>query len=97
MCDTCGNHNPGAGHHCGVAGSIKLAVTGKGVLLNGVSPARVDALKQKLAPLGFNFLGCLPHDDAIEDHVLRRKSLFELNDSPAIREMDEIMRKLLEA
>ena len=60
-------------------------------------PARIEALKQKLEPFGFNFLGCLPHDDAVEEQVFGGKSLYEVNDTPATRAMDEIMKKLMEA
>jgi len=77
--------------------SLKNEVLHKHVLLNGVNPARMEALKQGLAPLGFNFLGCLPHDEAVEEQVFGGKSLYDVNDTPATRAMDEIMKKLLEA
>ena len=80
-----------------VIASLRNEVLHVHVLLNGVSPARIDVLKQRLEPLGFNFLGCLPHDDAIEEHVFCGKSLYDVNDSPATREMEVIMKKLLEA
>ena len=77
--------------------SLRNEVLHVHVVFNGVSPARIEGLKQRLAPLGFNFLGCLPTDDAIEEQVFSGKSLYDLNDTPATREMDEIMNKLLEA
>lgn len=77
--------------------SLRNEVLHVHVLLNGVSPARIEGLKERLAPLGFNFLGCLPPDDAIEEQVFSGKSLYDLNDTPATREMDEIMKQLLEA
>lgn len=77
--------------------SLKNEVLHKHVLLNGVSAPRLEMLKQRLEPLGFNFLGCLPHDDAVEEHVFCGKSLYDVNDTPATRAMDEIMKKLLEA
>jgi CO dehydrogenase maturation factor len=77
--------------------SLKNEVLHKHVLLNGVNPARLEVLKQKLEPFGFNFLGCLPHDDAVEEQVFGGKSLYDVNDTPATRAMDEIMKKLLEA
>jgi len=67
------------------------------VLFNGVSDNRVAELQARLQPLGMNYLGCLPRDHAIEEQVFGGKSLYELNGTPATREMDEIMNRLLEA
>ncbi len=77
--------------------SLKNEVLHQHVLFNGVSENRIEQLKLKLQPLGFNYLGCLPYDDAVEEQVFSGKSLYELNGTPATREMDEIMKRLLEA
>lgn len=77
--------------------SLKNEVLHKHVLFNGVSDNRVAELQARLQPLGMNYLGCLPRDHAIEEQVFGGKSLYELNGTPAIREMDEIMNRLLEA
>jgi len=65
----------------------------KHVLFNGVGENRIEQLKLKLQPLGFNYLGCLPHDGAVEEQVFNGRSLYELNGTPVTREMDEIIEK----
>lgn len=77
--------------------SLKNEVLHKYVLFNDVSENRIEQLKLKLQPFGFDYLGCLPHDSAVEEQVFNGKSLYELNDTPVTRKMDEIMKKLMEA
>lgn len=75
--------------------SLKNEVRHKHLLINDASEERIAMIKQKLAPLGFNFLGSLPHDAAVEEQVFSGKSLFDLNGTPATRRMDEIMKQLM--
>jgi len=77
--------------------SLKNEVLHKHVLFNGVSERRIEQLKLQLQQLGFGYLGCLPQDAAVEEQVFSGKSLYDLNGTPATSEMDEIMKRLLEA
>jgi CO dehydrogenase maturation factor len=76
--------------------SLKNDVKHMHVIFNDVSDDKIEVLKTKLEPLGFNFLGSLPHDDVVEEQVFSGKSLYELNDTPATCKMDEIMKKIVE-
>ena len=77
--------------------SLKNEVKRKYVLINDASDERAAAIRQRLEPLGFEYLGHLPHDEALEAQVFNGRSLFELNGTPATRRMDEILKKLMEA
>jgi CO dehydrogenase maturation factor len=77
--------------------SLKNEVKRKYVLINDASDERAAAIRQRLAPLGFECLGHLPHDDQLEAQVFNGRSLFELNGTPATRTMDEMLKKLMEA
>ena len=77
--------------------SLKNEVRRKYVLINDAGEERAAAIRQRLEPIGFEYLGHLPHDDALEQQVFSGQSLFELNGTPAIRKMDEILKKLMEA
>ena len=77
--------------------SLKNEVLHKHILFNGVSERRIEQLKLQLTQLGFNYLGCLPQDDAVEEQVFSGKSLYELNGTAATSKMDEIMKRLMEA
>ena len=77
--------------------SLKNEVKRKYVLINDASEERAAAIRPRLDPLGFEYLGHLPHDDELEAQVFRGRSLFELNGTPATTKMDEILKKLMEA
>jgi len=77
--------------------SLKNEVVHRHVLFNAVSEHQIEPLKLKLQPCGFNYLGCLPRDGAVEEQVFNGKSLSELDGTPATHAMDEIMNKLMEA
>ena len=77
--------------------SLKNEVKRKYVLINDASDERAAAIRQRLEPLGFEYLGHLPHDSALEEQVFNGRSLFELNGTPATQKMDEILKKLMEA
>lgn len=77
--------------------SLKNEVKRKYVLINDASEDRAAAIRHRLEPLGFEYLGHLPHDEALEQQVFDGRSLFELNSTPATCKMDEILKKLMEA
>ena len=76
---------------------MKNEVKRKHVIINDANPDRVEAIRKRLEPLGFDFLGQIPHDAALESLVFEGKSLFDLGeDSAAVRNMNGIMKKLTE-
>jgi len=77
--------------------SLKNEVKRKYVLINDASDERAAEIQRRLEPLGFKYLGHLPHDSALEEQVFNGRSLFELNGTPATKKMDEILKKLMEA
>ncbi|NQU09173.1 AAA family ATPase [bacterium] len=77
--------------------SLKNEVRRKHFIINGARDDKIDLLRQKVEPFGLEYLGHLPQDDALEDQVFQGRSLFELNEAnPAVRNMTEIMKKLME-
>jgi CO dehydrogenase maturation factor len=77
--------------------SLKNEVRRKYVLINDAGEERAAAIRQRLESIGFEYLGHLPHDDALEQQVFNGQSLFELNGTAATTKMDEILKKLMEA
>ncbi len=65
------------------------------LLSNNVSQThRLEAVKHRLGDLAMEYLGDIPHDEDLEDHVFRGKSLYKLHASPAILKMEQIMDRL---
>lgn len=76
---------------------LKNEVRARHFILNNVPEGRVTALRAKVEALGLNYLGHIPHDEALEEAVYTGQSLFTLNgDNPAVRNMNAIMQKLME-
>jgi len=63
-------------------------------LLNAVKPDRVQAVKDKMAGSGLEYLGAIDRDDALEEIMFRGESVYALAGSPAVRIIDEVMRKI---
>ena len=69
-------------------------VRNKYFLLNAVRGGRDEAVMQAMAPLSLEHLGTIPHDEALADAVLRRESVYTLENSPVLGIIDAIMRKI---
>jgi len=44
--------------------------------------------------LDMEYLGCIPHDEALEEMIFAGRSLYELGDSVATLRMNAVMEKL---
>jgi len=67
----------------------------KHLLINNASGKdRMEILKEKTRHLDMDYLGCIPHDPALEHCIFLGRSLFEIDNCPALAKIDEIMQKL---
>ncbi len=63
-------------------------------VVNAVRPERIEAVMAKMADLSLEFLGAVPVDDALDDAIFNGRSVYELENTPAIAIIDEIMQKI---
>lgn len=77
-----------------LVGDLKRDVGKKYFLLNAVKGDRVQAVKDKMAGSGLEYLGAIARDDALEEIMFRGESIYALAGSPAVRIIDEVMRKI---
>ena len=78
----------------GLLADLDRDVHNKYFLLNAARPDRVDALMKKMAPLSLEYLGAVPRDDALEETIYSGRSISTLTDTPAVRTISEIMKKI---
>ena len=69
-------------------------VRNKYFLLNAVRADRVAAVKDRMAGLSLEYLGAVPHDDAIEDAILRGEPVCSLDGSLAAGAIREVMQRI---
>ena len=69
-------------------------VRNKYYLLNAVREDRAATVKEKMADLSLVCLGAIPRDEALEEAIFRRESVYALDNCPAIREIDQVMQKI---
>lgn len=77
-----------------VVASVKNDVRRQHLLVNDVPENRADAVFAKTVGLKMNRLGCIPHDDAVARMILEGQTLYELDNTPAVSRMAEIMKRL---
>lgn len=77
-----------------VLSSVKNQVRDRRLLINNVRADRVETVRERASGLNLTYLGCIPHDDALEDAVFQAASLYELASGPATLRMNEIMAQL---
>jgi len=77
-----------------LADELQNPIGRKYLLLNAVTEDRVDALRHRTADLGLEYLGVLPYDKEVDDALFAGRSLYELQETPAILRMCEIMTKI---
>jgi len=63
-------------------------------VLNAVKEGREEAVRERLAALNLEYLGVVPRDDALEEAVFRGEPIDALDDSPAVRAVAEITRRI---
>ena len=73
---------------------LKNQVSNSYILANEVSESRAKQVRDKLSRSNMKFLGHVPHDQAVEETILRGGSLFELDTSPAVLKIEEVMEKI---
>ena len=80
-----------------VTAELKQGVGRKAIVVNNVrDEKRIEILREKIGSLDMAFLGSIPHDSTVEEYIFEGRSLFELDDSPAIARVDEIMQNMKE-
>jgi len=69
-------------------------VRNKYLLLNAVNPDRVEAVKDKMAGSGLEFLGAVPPDEAVPDALIRGEPIYALENTPAVEIIAEAMQRI---
>ena len=78
-----------------VIASVRNEVRSRRLLVNNVPQDRVESVREKASELGFDFLGHIPHDDALEKALFEGRSLYDLEDGgAATSKMNEVMERL---
>jgi len=69
-------------------------VGNKYLLLNAVNPDRVEAVQDEMAGLSLEFLAAVPPDQALPNALIRHKPVYELENTPAIQIMTQVMQRI---
>ena len=92
------NENPlsmdSAGRISQLIGDLHRDVRNKHFLLNAVRDDRVETIRQRTEGLGLDYLGAIPHDDALEETLFRGEPIYTLETGPAVRKIHEVMQKI---
>lgn len=75
---------------------LKQKVGRKYYLINATDEEKQQALIKKMAGLSLEPLGAIPYDAALDALVLKRESLYELDSTPAVLKMVEVINKITE-
>jgi CO dehydrogenase maturation factor len=75
-------------------GDLRRDVGKRYYLLNAVKAERVAAVRERLSGLSLEYLGAVPYDPAVEEAVFDGRSIYELEDTPAVGIIGEIMEKI---
>ncbi len=75
---------------------ISNEVKNKHYIINGVADERIDIIKERCASLDMTFLGHVPMDERLEEAIFNGVSLFDIEDTPAVLQVNEIMKKIEE-
>ncbi len=73
---------------------IKNNVRRKFYLINSAREDRIEEIRKRAEGLDMDYLGSVPHDPELEELVFRGGAVFELDGSPAVAKMSEIMERL---
>lgn len=66
----------------------------KYMLINDVSEDKVESVKEKTKRLDMKYLGYIPHDMALERNIFNGESLYNLDNTPAVLKIVQIMKKI---
>ncbi|MFC1499020.1 AAA family ATPase [Verrucomicrobiota bacterium] len=77
-------------------GGISNEVRKKHYIINNVNSEKVSIIKERCADLDMEYLGCIPPDPELEDAIFNGKPLFELDTTPAVLSINEMMDKIKE-
>ena len=70
-------------------------VRGKYYVLNAVREGRAEAVREAMAGLSLECLGSIPRDEDLEESLFRGESIYDLEASPAVCIIEELMRKIV--
>lgn len=70
-------------------------VRGKYYVLNAVREGRAEAVREAMAGRSLECLGSIPRDEALEESLFRGESIYDLEASPAMCIIEELMRKIV--
>ena len=73
---------------------LKRDVRHRHYVLNAVKEGREEAVREKVADLSLEYLGAVPRDDVLEEAVFRGDPVDTLDNSPAVRAVAEIMKRI---
>ncbi len=74
---------------------LKNDIKHKHIIINNVDQQKIETVKQRIQDLNITCIGHLPNDPVLDEYIFNGRSLFELDKSPAIQKMDEIMEKIV--
>ena len=75
-------------------GELKNPVVNTYLVLNGVREERVDAVRDRVSDLDLKYLGNVPWDDTLGDAIFHGTPILQLENSPAITRITEMMQHL---
>ena len=78
----------------GLVRELSNPVGRKYLIMNSVRQERVPALRERTADLDLEFLGAVPFDEAVEKAIFEGRSLYELQDCPAVLKVNEFMARI---
>lgn len=76
---------------------LRNEVTHRHLLVNATAEERVESVLSRTAALQMEVLGAIPRDSALEQCIFDRKPILDLENTPSIQSVDEIMTRMMEA
>ena len=83
-----------AGRIATLVSDLKNDVRNKWAVGGRVSDDDAAEIAARVEEMGMQYLGGVPHDPAVEECIFSGRSLFELDECPAVLKMNEIMEEL---
>jgi len=73
---------------------FERGVRNKYYLVNSVREERIETVRKRLEKLSFDYLGNIPYDETLERLIFDGKSVFGLQDGPAMQAIQKIMERI---
>ena len=73
---------------------LKNEIRNRHILLNAVGADKEAELTRKAESMNMKVIGNVPYDPAVDEFVIGGRSLYELDETPAVRTIGEIMKRL---